>query len=48
MYENIWSIFTSNKAKTFGIVEPLDCAFVLSHRISPFLFINAGDIWESR
>jgi hypothetical protein len=38
MYENVRPVFPANKAKTFGVVEPLDCAFVLSHRISPFLF----------
>ena len=38
MYENIGSVFTTDEAETFGVVEPLDCAFVLSHRISPYLF----------
>jgi hypothetical protein len=35
MYENIGSVFTTDEAETFGVVEPLDCAFVLSHRIYP-------------
>jgi len=48
MYEDIRSVFPTDKAEAFGVVEPLDCAFVLSHRISPFLFLKAGDIWGSR
>ncbi len=38
MYENIRSVFTTDEAEAFGVIEPLDCAFVLSHRISSFLF----------
>jgi hypothetical protein len=46
MYENIRSVFTTDEAETFGVVEPLDRAFVLSHRISSFLFLDAGDVWR--
>ena len=35
--EHIRTVFTADESETFGVVEPLDCAFILSHRISPFL-----------
>jgi hypothetical protein len=38
MYENIRSVFATDEAEAFGVVEPLNRAFVLSHRISSFLF----------
>jgi hypothetical protein len=47
MYENIRSVFSTDEAEAFGVVKPLYCAFVLSHRIS-FLFPNAGGPQRSR
>jgi hypothetical protein len=38
MYENVRPVFPTDKSEAFGVVKPLDCAFVLSHRISPYLF----------
>jgi len=48
MYENIRSVFTTDEAEAFGVVEPLDCAFVLSHRISSFLFSTLATFLGSR
>jgi hypothetical protein len=35
--ENIWPVITSDESVALGVVEPLDLAFVLSHRDLPFL-----------
>jgi hypothetical protein len=35
--ENIWPVITSDESVALGVVEPLDFAFVLSHRGLPFL-----------
>jgi hypothetical protein len=35
--ENIWSVFTSDESVALGVIEPLHLAFVLSHRVLPFL-----------
>ncbi len=35
--ENIWPVFTSDESVALGVVKPLDLAFVLSHRVLPFL-----------
>jgi hypothetical protein len=35
--ENIWPVITSDESVALGVVEPLDFAFVLSHRDLPFL-----------
>lgn len=32
--ENIWPVITSDESVALGVVEPLDFAFVLSHRVS--------------
>lgn len=47
MHKNVRSIFTADKAETFRVVEPLDCAFVLSHRISSFLFSSLAAFEEA-
>ncbi len=39
MNENVRSILTADESEPLGVVEPLDCAFVLSHGISPFLCV---------
>jgi len=31
--ENIWPVITSDESVALGVVEPLDFAFVLSHRV---------------
>jgi hypothetical protein len=46
MYENIRSVFATDEAEAFGVVEPLNRAFVLSHRISSFLFSMLAALWE--
>ncbi len=48
MNEDIWTVFATYETEAFGVVKPLDCAFVLSHRISPFLFVGTGGVWGSR
>jgi len=35
--ENIWPVIASDESVALGVVEPLDLAFVLSHRVLPFL-----------
>ena len=35
--ENIWPVITSDESVALGVVEPLHLAFVLSHRVLPFL-----------
>jgi hypothetical protein len=34
MDEYIWPVFTSDESVALGVVEPLDFAFVLSHRLA--------------
>jgi hypothetical protein len=31
--ENVWTIVSSDKSEAFGVIEPLDLAFVLRHGI---------------
>jgi hypothetical protein len=35
--ENIWPVVTSDESVALGVIEPLDLAYVLSHRGLPFL-----------
>ncbi len=41
--ENIWPVFTSDESVALGVVKPLHLAFVLSHRVLPFLPLNGVD-----
>jgi hypothetical protein len=40
MDENIRSVFTSDESVAFGVVEPLDFSFELSHRLLPSLGVS--------
>ncbi len=43
--ENIRPVIASDESVALGVVEPLDLAFVLSHRVLPFLPLNGvGEI----
>ena len=45
--ENIWPVIASDESVALGVVEPLDLAFVLSHRVLPFLPLDGvGGIRE--
>jgi hypothetical protein len=40
--ENIRPVFTSDESVALGVIEPLYLAFVLSHRVLPFLPLDGG------
>ena len=40
--EYVWPVFTPDESVAFGVVEPLDLTFVLSHRLPPSLHVR-GD-----
>jgi hypothetical protein len=40
--ENIWPVITTDESVALGVVEPFDLAFVLSHRVLPFLRLDRG------
>src|ERR1700755_1229190 len=41
--ENIWPVITSDESVALGVVKPLHLAFVLSHRVLPFLPLDGVD-----
>ena len=44
--ENIRPVITSDESVALGVVEPLDFAFVLSHRVLPFLPLRGLVRWS--
>jgi hypothetical protein len=39
--EYVWPVFTPDESVAFGVVEPLDLSFVLSHRLPPSLHVRS-------
>jgi|HubBroStandDraft_6_1064221.scaffolds.fasta_scaffold82319_3 hypothetical protein len=39
--EYVWPVFTPDESVAFGVVEPLDLSFVLSHWLPPSLHVRS-------
>jgi hypothetical protein len=40
VHEHIGAVIATDESVALGVVEPLNLAFVLSHRVVPFLLVD--------